>query len=69
MTPVANQTVNVGVTVNIANVATDPDVPPQTLTFSLLAGPGSVDAVQPASSLCASAGREARARRITFQWW
>jgi hypothetical protein len=40
LNPVSDQTVNVGVTVNVANAATDPDVPPQTLTFSLLAGPG-----------------------------
>jgi autotransporter-associated beta strand protein len=39
-TPVSDQTVNVGVTVNVTNVATDPDVPPQTLTYSLLSGPG-----------------------------
>lgn len=44
LTPVANQTVNVGVTVNVTNVATDPDVPPQTLTYSLLTGPGTLNA-------------------------
>jgi pectin methylesterase-like acyl-CoA thioesterase len=37
-TPVSDQTVNVGVNVSVANVATDPDVPAQTLTFSLLTG-------------------------------
>jgi len=37
--------VNVGVTVNVTNAATDPDVPPQTLTFSQIAGPGSLDPV------------------------
>jgi pectin methylesterase-like acyl-CoA thioesterase len=36
---VANQTVNVGVTVTVNDVATDPDVPAQTLTYSLLSGP------------------------------
>ena len=39
LAPVSDQTVNVGVTVTVTNIATDPDVPPQTLTFSLLAGP------------------------------
>ncbi len=48
LTPVSDQTVNVGVNVSAANVAADPDVPAQTLTFSLLTGPGSVD---PASGL------------------
>ena len=43
LAPVVNQTVNVGVTVNVTNVAADPDVPPQTLSFSLLAGLGNVD--------------------------
>ena len=38
---IADQTVNVGVSVSIdvAALATDPDVPPQTLTFSLTSGP------------------------------
>jgi pectin methylesterase-like acyl-CoA thioesterase len=40
LAPVADQTVNVGVTVLITNVASDPDVPFQTLTFSLTSGPG-----------------------------
>ncbi len=43
LAPVANQTVNVGVTVNVTNIATDPDVPAQSLTFSLLAGPGTLN--------------------------
>ena len=43
LSPVVNQTVNVGVTANLANVATDPDVPPPTLAFSQIAGPGSVN--------------------------
>jgi hypothetical protein len=43
LTPIANQTVNAGISLSLTNVATDPDVPPQTLTFSLLAGPGSVN--------------------------
>jgi glucuronoarabinoxylan endo-1,4-beta-xylanase len=37
--PVASQTINAGVTLVVTNVATDPDVPPLTLTFSLLTGP------------------------------
>ena len=36
---VADQTVNVGYTVMVTNVATDPDVPAQTLTYSLFSGP------------------------------
>jgi glucuronoarabinoxylan endo-1,4-beta-xylanase len=39
LAPVANQTINAGVTLVITNMATDPDVPPQTLSFSLLTGP------------------------------
>jgi hypothetical protein len=39
LAPVSNQSVNVGVTLNITNIATDPDVPAQTLNFSLLASP------------------------------
>jgi len=36
---VADQFVNVGVTVLVSNIATDADVPANTLTFSLLAAP------------------------------
>jgi hypothetical protein len=36
---IPNQTVNVGATVNVNDAATDPDVPAQTLTYSLLSGP------------------------------
>jgi glucuronoarabinoxylan endo-1,4-beta-xylanase len=39
LAPVPNFSVGAGVTVTVTNVATDPDVPPQTLTFSLLSGP------------------------------
>ncbi len=42
LTPVANATVNVGVTVNNTHVAADLDAPVQSLAFSLLSGPGSV---------------------------
>ncbi len=38
-TSVADQTINAGVTIAITNVVTDPDVPPQTLTFNLLNAP------------------------------
>ena len=43
LTPVADQTTGVDVVLSVTNVATDPDVPPQTLSFSLISGPGSVD--------------------------
>jgi glucuronoarabinoxylan endo-1,4-beta-xylanase len=39
LAPMPNLSVGAGVTLTITNVATDPDVPPQTLTFSLLSGP------------------------------
>jgi hypothetical protein len=39
LAPVADQTTGVGLTLNVTNVATDPDVPPQTLTFALLSAP------------------------------
>jgi hypothetical protein len=39
LAPVANQTINAGMTLIVTNVATDPNVPPQTLNFSLLQGP------------------------------
>jgi glucuronoarabinoxylan endo-1,4-beta-xylanase len=38
-TSIADQTINAGVTIAITNVVTDPDVPPQTLTFNLLNAP------------------------------
>src|SRR5208283_3582475 len=41
LAPIGNQTVNVGPTVAFTASATDTDQPPQTLTFNLLAGPGS----------------------------
>lgn len=37
--PVADQTINAGVTLIITNAVTDPDVPPLTLAFTLLNGP------------------------------
>jgi hypothetical protein len=40
LAPIGNQTVNVGQTVAFTASATDTDSPPQTLTFSLLSGPG-----------------------------
>jgi glucuronoarabinoxylan endo-1,4-beta-xylanase len=39
LAPVANQTVNAGITLVITNVATDTDSPSPTLTFSLLTAP------------------------------
>ncbi len=44
LTPVVDQTINAGQTLWVTNVATDTDSPPQTLTFSLLGGPGALDA-------------------------
>jgi pectin methylesterase-like acyl-CoA thioesterase len=38
-TPVSDQTINAGVILSITNIVTDPDVPPQTLTFGLLTNP------------------------------
>ena len=37
--PVPNQTINAGVTLLVTNAATDPNVPPPGLTFTLLNGP------------------------------
>jgi O-glycosyl hydrolase len=37
--PVANRTINAGQTLLVTNAAIDPNVPPQTLTFSLLTAP------------------------------
>ena len=37
--PIADQIINAGVTLIVTNVATDPDLPPQTLTFGLLTAP------------------------------
>lgn len=39
LAPIADQTVNVGITLVITNTATNSDWPPQTLTFSLLNAP------------------------------
>ncbi|HUA37512.1 MAG TPA: hypothetical protein VMA35_03830, partial [Candidatus Sulfopaludibacter sp.] len=39
LTPVADQTMNAGQTLLVTNTASDPNVPPQTLTFNLLNGP------------------------------
>jgi hypothetical protein len=39
LTPIANQTVDAGVTLQVTNAAIDPDVPPQVLAFSLLSTP------------------------------
>jgi hypothetical protein len=40
-TPVPDQTIGVGVTLTVTNIVTDPDVPPQILTFALLSAPAS----------------------------
>jgi hypothetical protein len=39
LTAIANRTIHQGTTLLITNTATDPDVPPQTLTFSLTTAP------------------------------
>ena len=39
LTPVQNRTVNPGITVNVPNMASDVDAPPQALTFNLLSAP------------------------------
>ena len=39
LAPLANQTLGAGVTLNITNIATDTNVPPPVLTFSLLSAP------------------------------
>ncbi|HSY17663.1 MAG TPA: hypothetical protein VK815_04975, partial [Candidatus Acidoferrales bacterium] len=39
VTPIADQTINPGVTLTVTNMASDPDLPAQTLTFTLLTGP------------------------------
>ncbi len=39
LAPVSDQTLTAGQTLVVTNAATDPEVPPQTLTFSLLEGP------------------------------
>jgi hypothetical protein len=39
LAPVADQTMDAGQTLLVTNTATDPNVPPQTLTFNLLTGP------------------------------
>jgi glucuronoarabinoxylan endo-1,4-beta-xylanase len=45
LAPVASQTINAGVTLVITNAATDPNVPPLTLNFSLLQGPANATLV------------------------
>jgi pectate lyase len=40
LSPVPDTNIIAGVTLNVTNVATDPDLPSQTLTFSLLSAPG-----------------------------
>jgi len=39
LTPVANLVINAGFPLQVTNVATDPNLPPQSLAFSLLSGP------------------------------
>ena len=44
LTPVADQTIGAGQTLLVTNVVSDPDFPPQVLTFSLMSGPGAINA-------------------------
>jgi hypothetical protein len=41
LSPIADKTANPGRLLTFTNVVNDPDLPPQTLTFSLVPGPGS----------------------------
>jgi autotransporter-associated beta strand protein len=50
LNPISDQTINAGAVLNIASVANDPDVPPQTLTFSLLSFPAGAS-IDPGSGL------------------
>jgi glucuronoarabinoxylan endo-1,4-beta-xylanase len=47
LAPISDQTINAGVTLVVTNVATDPDVPPQALTFSLLSAPANATLTTP----------------------
>ena len=51
LAPIANRTINEGFPLTITNAATDPDVPPQTLTFTLGAGAPAGAVIAPASGL------------------
>lgn len=45
LAPISNRTINVGVNLSITNVATDSDIPAQTLTFSMPVAPTNADIV------------------------
>ena len=47
LAPISNRTVNAGITLTITNSATDPDLPYQTLTFSLLDAPTTPPSIPP----------------------
>src|SRR5207247_10980677 len=49
--PIANRSVTLGQTLSFTVTATDPDVPPQTLTFSLDAGAPLGTSINPSSGL------------------
>jgi hypothetical protein len=51
LTAISNQLVAVGMTLTMTNVASDPDRPPQVLTFSLGAGAATNAAINPASGV------------------
>jgi len=52
---IANQTINAGVTLTVTNAASDPDLPAQSLTFSLLNGPtnATLTTINPANAVFA----------------
>lgn len=72
LTPVADRTINAGQTVLVTNTATDPNVPPQTLTFNLLNGPSgatltSLDATDSQFSWRAPVGRAGTTNLVTIE--
>lgn len=72
LTPVADRTINAGQTVLVTNTATDPNVPPQTLTFNLLNGPlgatlTSLDATDTQFSWRAPVGRAGTTNLVTVK--
>jgi hypothetical protein len=51
LAPIANRTIHLGTTLLITNIATDPDLPPETLTFAFATNPPTGAAIDPASGL------------------
>jgi len=72
LTPVADRTINAGQTVLVTNTATDPNVPPQTLTFNLLNSPSgatltSLDATDSQFSWRAPVGQAGTTNLVTIE--